>query len=331
MPSPCRHHASRHRIVYSPSARLAQAIPPAKGMPRHDPDAGRHNQTASPPRDVSAGGNGRRSFALPGDAAPQVPAPAAATRLAAPIGISLETALYALILLVAVLTRFWDLGSRALHHDESLHAYFSWLLATGQNYSHDPLMHGPFLFHMNALIYALLGASDASSRFSAALFGVILVALPILLRGERHLGRWGALTASTLFLISPALLYQSRYIRHDIFTVVGALVLFIAIMRYIERPSRGWLVAIGAALGFLLTNHEIVFGIAAIFFAVIVGALLWGRLRLLAPLLLVSGIAAIALVKLLPDAAGRPLPSIPWQSPTQDEQFNFYRDLLTHP
>ena len=312
---------------------MGQAIPPTKGMPRHDRDAGHHNQTSLPPRDVSADGNGRRPFAMRDDGVAQAPArePAAAARIAAPIGFTLEAGLYALIVLAGVLTRFWDLGSRALHHDESLHAYFSWLLATGQNYVHDPLMHGPFLFHMNALVYTLLGASDASSRFSAALFGVILVALPILLRGERHLGRWGALTASTLFLISPALLYQSRYIRHDIFTVVGSLVLFIAIMRYIERPSRGWLITIGATLGFLLTNHEIVFGIAAIFFAVIAGALLWGRLRVLAPLLLVSGIAAIALVALLPDAAGRPLPSIPWQSPTQDEQFDFYRDLLTHP
>jgi predicted membrane-bound mannosyltransferase len=312
---------------------VGQAIPPAKGTSRHERDAGGHNQTALPPHEVSADGNGRRPFAMRGDLAAQEPSQStrAATRIAAPVRVTLETALYALILAAAVLTRFWDLGSRALHHDESLHAYFSWLLATGQNYAHDPLMHGPFLFHMNALIYALLGASDASSRFSAALFGVILVALPILLRGERHLGRWGALTASTLFLISPALLYQSRYIRHDIFTVVGSLVLFIAIMRYIERPSRGWLIAIGAALGFLLTNHEIVFGIAAIFFAVIAGALLWGRVRVLAPLLLVSGVVAIALVALLPDATGRPLPSIPWRSPTQNEQFIFYQDLLTHP
>jgi predicted membrane-bound mannosyltransferase len=310
---------------------VGQAIPPTKGMPRHDQDAGRHNQTSLPPRDVSADGNGRRPAAMRDVASVPAQSPVTAARIAAPVGFTVEAALYALILLTAVLTRFWDLGSRALHHDESLHAYFSWLLATGQNYAHDPLMHGPFLFHMNALIYALLGASDASSRFSAALFGVILVALPILLRGERHLGRWGALTASTLFLISPALLYQSRYIRHDIFTVVGALVLFIAIMRYIERPSRGWLITIGAVFGFLLTNHEIVFGIAAIFFAVIAGALLWGRLRVLAPLLLVSGVAAIALVKLLPDAAGRPLPTIPWQSPTQHEQFVFYQDLLTHP
>jgi uncharacterized protein (TIGR03663 family) len=308
---------------------VGQAIPPAKEMPRHDRDAGHHNQTSLPPRDVSADGNGRRPFAMRDDGV--APAPSQSPLAAAPIGFTLEAGLYALILLAGVLTRFWDLGSRALHHDESLHAYFSWLLATGQNYAHDPLMHGPFLFHMNALIYALLGASDASSRFSAALFGVILIALPILLRGERHLGRWGALTASTLILISPALLYQSRYIRHDIFTVVGSLVLFIAIMRYIERPSRGWLITIGASLGFLLTNHEIVFGIAAIFFAVIVGALLWGRLRVLAPLVLVSGVAAIGLVAFLPDAAGRPLPTIPWRSPTQSEQFAFYQNLLTHP
>jgi uncharacterized protein (TIGR03663 family) len=276
---------------------------------------------------ISADGNGRRPLTAAVDGAE----PAQAPRAVAPFTITLEGALYGVILVAAVLTRFWDLGSRALHHDESLHAYFSWLLATGQGYTHDPLMHGPFLFHMNALVFALLGDSDASSRYSAALFGVILVSLPILLRGERHLGRWGALAASTLFLISPALLYQSRYIRHDIFTIVGALFLFIAIVRYIERPARGWLVAMGATLGFLLANHEIVFGIAAIFVGVIAGALLWGRLRPMIPLVILAGIAALALIALLPDAIGRPLPSIPWQSPSQEQQYAFYREVLTHP
>jgi predicted membrane-bound mannosyltransferase len=244
---------------------------------------------------------------------------------------TVEAALYAVVILAAALTRFWDLGSRALHHDESLHAYFSWLLATGQGYVHDPLMHGPLLFHLNALVYALFGASDVTSRVAPALSGVILVALPILLRGERHLGRWGALAASTLFLISPALLYQSRYIRHDIFTVVGVLFLFIAIVRYVERPARGWLLAMGAATGILLANHEIIFGNLAIFVAVIAGALLWGTLRPLAPLLVVAGLAALALVAFLPSAIGRPWPTIPWSSPTQGEQYAFYQDLLTHP
>mgnify|MGYP002682726074 CR=1 FL=1 len=69
------------------------------------------------------------------------------------------------------------------------------------------------------------------------------------MRGERQLGRWGALTASTLLLLSPVFLYQSRYIRHDSFTVVGALLLFTSIVRYVERPSRGWLITMGATIG----------------------------------------------------------------------------------
>ncbi|HET7094025.1 MAG TPA: hypothetical protein VFI22_11115, partial [Thermomicrobiales bacterium] len=136
-----------------------------------------------------------------------VPSPngveATAARPRRQLTVSVEVLLYAAILVAAVLTRFWDLGSRALHHDESLHSYFSWLLATGQGYTHDPLMHGPFLFHFNALSYMLFGATDATSRATAAIAGVATVAMPWLLRGPRQLGRWGALFASFLLLISP--------------------------------------------------------------------------------------------------------------------------------
>ncbi|MDE2995030.1 MAG: hypothetical protein OXU67_14245, partial [Chloroflexota bacterium] len=30
------------------------------------------------------------------------------------------------LLLVLLLTRFWDLGTRAMHHDESMHAKYAW-------------------------------------------------------------------------------------------------------------------------------------------------------------------------------------------------------------
>ncbi len=265
--------------------------------------------------------------------------PAHRVRVAPPSRrITIETALYGALMILAALTRFWDLGSRTLHHDESLHAYYSWLYATGQGYVHDPLMHGPFLFHANALVYLLLGASDATSRYMPALFGTALVGLPYFLRGPRHLGRWGALIASGLFLISPALLYQSRYIRHDIYTVVGALLLFIAIVRYVDQPERRWLVTAGATLGFLLTNHEIVFGIAAIFGGVLWGALLWGRLRSLVPLQLAFLAVAGGLWLVKPGLFGRALPEIPWSAdgsesppPTRENQMRFYWELLTHP
>ncbi len=256
--------------------------------------------------------------------------------------ISVETALYGVFILLAVVTRFWDLGSRTLHHDESLHTYYSWLLQTGQGYVHNPLMHGPFLFHANALVYLLFGDSDASSRFMPALFGVALVGLPYLLRGPRHLGRWGALAASALLLISPSFLYYSRYIRHDIYTVVGTLLLFICIVRYVERPERRWLVTTCGAIGFLLTNHEIVFAILFTFFAYLWGTLLWDRLRPLVPLHLAAAAIAGGILATFPRLEGRtvpglpglrfaPLPAIPWRSPTPEQEQRYYVDLLTNP
>jgi predicted membrane-bound mannosyltransferase len=87
--------------------------------------------------------------------------------------ITVEHLLWALLIVAAIMSRYWDLGYRALHHDESLHAYYSWRFSTGDiPYQHNPLMHGPFLFHANALIYQLFGVSDATSRYLPAAFGV---------------------------------------------------------------------------------------------------------------------------------------------------------------
>ena len=39
------------------------------------------------------------------------------------VRVNREIAAYAALLIVAAGMRFWDLGSRAIHHDESLHAW----------------------------------------------------------------------------------------------------------------------------------------------------------------------------------------------------------------
>jgi len=236
----------------------AVAMPPAVEAPGRIKPRERDVSPAAPPRATPAARGARR--------------------------ITTETALYGLIFIAAVVSRFWDLGSRALHHDESLHAYFSWLYATGGGYIHDPLMHGPFLFHVTALAFLLLGDSNATARVTPALFGVGIVMLPYLLRGPRQLGRWGALAASALLLVSPSILYYSRFLRHDVYTVFGTLLLFAAIVRYVERPARRWLLTGTITLILLFTNHEVIFIIALSFAIYLWGALLWGRLRALIPL-----------------------------------------------
>ncbi|MBI2940719.1 MAG: TIGR03663 family protein [Chloroflexi bacterium] len=133
--------------------------------------------------------------------------------LSATLPISREQAAYIVLILFAGVMRLWDLGPRMLHHDESLHAVYSYYLYIGKGYKHDPMMHGPFQFHIMALMYVLFGAVDATVRFAPALVGTILVFTPYLFR--RFIGHTGAFSAAALIAFSPSLLYFSRFARED--------------------------------------------------------------------------------------------------------------------
>jgi uncharacterized protein (TIGR03663 family) len=168
--------------------------------------------------------------------------------------VNLEVLLYILLGILAVIACFTNLGARAQSHDESLHALYSWKLYAGEGYEHNPMMHGPFLFHINALFYFLFGTSDFTARISAAIFGVILVLLPVFLRKE--LGRVGALIVSALTLISPSILYYARYIRNDIYMMVWAMLMAIALFRYLDSRKPGWLYLGVLAVTLSMTTKE---------------------------------------------------------------------------
>ena len=90
--------------------------------------------------------------------------------------IKVETVLIALILILALVSRFYDLGARVMSHDEVNHVVPSWELYKGNGYRHDPVTHGPMQFHLVALSYFLLGDNDFSARVPAAIFSVAAVA-----------------------------------------------------------------------------------------------------------------------------------------------------------
>ena len=102
--------------------------------------------------------------------------------LARVYAVNWEAVAYFALFVLAILTRFVNLGARVMSHDESLHTYYSWRLETAGDYQHTPLMHGPILFHVTALMYFLFGDSDFTARIYPALLGVILVMMPILFR-----------------------------------------------------------------------------------------------------------------------------------------------------
>lgn len=182
--------------------------------------------------------------------------------------INWEVIAYLIIFVLALVTRFADLGSRVMSHDESLHTKFAWDLAEQGNFQHTPLMHGPLLFVATAFFYTLFGDNDFTARIFPALLGVLVVMFPILFR--RWLGKTGAVIASVLLLASPLLMYYSRYIRHDMLAIFFALVMFYAVFQYLDGPERVkgrgyWLVLLAGAMSLLLASKEVAFIYIAIF------------------------------------------------------------------
>ncbi|MFQ5880221.1 MAG: flippase activity-associated protein Agl23, partial [Dehalococcoidia bacterium] len=188
-------------------------------------------------------------------AAPLPAEPAARRSLSLELRLTWEVVAYASFVIIGAGMRFWDLGSRALHHDESLHGFYAYGIFQGNGYEHSPLLHGPFQFFGTALTFFLAGgASDYTVRIFPALFGVALILLPLFFRDR--LGLLGALFASGLIAFSPTLLYFSRFARNDIYVAVFTLGIVISLWRYLDERKPLYLYAGAGLLGLSFATKE---------------------------------------------------------------------------
>ncbi|MCC6456505.1 MAG: TIGR03663 family protein [Caldilineaceae bacterium] len=192
------------------------------------------------------------------------------------VRVNWETVAWVIIFVVAAVARFYDLGARAMSHDESLHSLYAYYLYENGNYEHNPMMHGPFRYHVTALVYFLFGDSDATARLAPALMGMGVIWMVYLYR--RYIGQIGALAAGVMVTISPSLLFHSRYIRDDIFISFFTTVWVYGAMRYLDVQNRTryrWLVVMVVSMGLAFATMENAFihgAILGVFFA---GLALW--------------------------------------------------------
>lgn len=161
---------------------------------------------------------------------------------------------YSLIILIAFIMRIWDLSSRAVHHDESLHSFYSWVLAQGGGYQHNPMLHGPLQFEINALLFTFFDASDFISRIIYVIFGTLLVGLPYFFRFK--LGNYGALFTSIILCFSPTMLYFSRFARNDILIAFWSFSIVILVWKYIGEEKNHYLYMISAFLALSFATKE---------------------------------------------------------------------------
>ncbi len=196
------------------------------------------------------------------------------------------------VILLGAILRFWGLGDRPLHHDESLHGYFSlqvlhnnieqWLSCfkfPGNCYHYDPLTHGPFQFHAIAVVYLIAqflrvpdyGVNTTTVRIAAALLGTVIVALPYFLRHD--LGKVGAWLACFLLAISPSMVYFSRFAREDIYMACFTLLLVVAAAQYLRTRSLLWFITAAVAFSLSYATKEATFltiGVFGSFFGALI-------------------------------------------------------------
>ena len=181
---------------------------------------------------------------------------------------------------IALLIRVLYLPSMPLHHDESLHAFYSHqiekaLFADGSyEYRYDPTYHGPVLYYLNVLAYAIFGTNDFSARLVPILLGVLIVVLVYDLR--RTIGEVAAFTAMALFAISPTFVYFSRFLRMDIYSSFFNIAMVVCMLRFLRSRRPLWIILFAGSLSLSFCTKENIYLTAFIFGSY---ACLWGVLH----------------------------------------------------
>lgn len=143
----------------------------------------------------------------------------------------------AAIVLFGIFMRLNQLDYMAFHHDESIHAKYSWYVYNGdlQSYKYNPVYHGPFLYHFGALFFVLFGDSDFAARLPFAFEGIIMLLL--VWRLKPWLGASGTLFTLLLTACSPVLVYFSRFARNDITMAVVATSILLFALEYMRSKK----------------------------------------------------------------------------------------------
>jgi uncharacterized protein (TIGR03663 family) len=253
---------SGNRFCDSCGAKLLQAAAPAPSREEAAKPADK-KKLKVPAKDFKAAGVSGAVY----EGADAVSAPAGS------IFLNWETIAWVIIIIASFALRFAVLGDKPLHHDESMHAFYAWKLFKGEGYSYNPMMHGPFHYHANALIYFLFGVSDYTARVAPAIWGMLGIVL--LWAFRPYMGKTGALLAALLMALSPTWTYQARFIREDIFMAVDTIMIFIGLMRYFDSRKLNWLYLAAVGLAFSWATKEANYITMFIFGTFLIGRWFW--------------------------------------------------------
>ena len=224
------------------------------------------------------------------------------------------------LLLLAALLRIVALGARPFHHDESIHAWASNRLAFEGEYVYDPVYHGPVQYFLVAAALRIeglfanpkamvAGEGDMAARLPAALGGVALVSLTLLLRPR--FGGTVAFVSGALLAVSPNFLYYTRFCREDVWSLVGTAGGFLFLDAFVRGSRLCDLVFSSLLFSVAFASKENFYVLCALMVPSVLAAWaepgrgfdVWNRLRRLIDFLEKNAVAVAAAVLLFFDVS----------------------------
>jgi uncharacterized protein (TIGR03663 family) len=216
----------------------------------------------------------------------------------------------ALLAVVALGVRAWDLDRRPMHADEANQAVKTGDLLEGRGYAFDPAdHHGPSLYYAALPIACLRGErtlaelSETTLRLVPALAGTAAVVLLYFLC--LPLGARGAFLAAAFLALSPPAVYYGRYFVQESLLLAFTLGFLLAGRRWWRGGHPGWALGAGACVGLMQATKAStpLFLLAALAGLAAARPARPATARLLRDLLLASG-AALLLAGLLYSSFG---------------------------
>ncbi len=166
-----------------------------------------------------------------------------------------------LVLLVAAVLRFWDLGRLGLWFDE---------LFTVAETSHGPVfavqkimadLQPPLYFVMQSLFVPIFGRSEWAMRVLPAIAGVATTGVLFLL-GKRMFSERAGLWVAALFAVSPLAIKYAQEARGNSLLILMSALVLLAFINLAYKPDTRRAIMLGAAIAGLAYTH--VYGYLAV-------------------------------------------------------------------
>lgn len=156
--------------------------------------------------------------------------------------------------IAALVARLAWLGERTMHFDEGRVGFRVLEFGETGEWTYDAIVHGPFLMHVDQLLFSVFGATDFMARLPVALIGALLPATAWLFR--ERLRDIEVIALAGFLAANPVLLYYSRFMRNDVLVATFAFAAFGLGVRLLDTREPKYLYAATVALALAFTTKE---------------------------------------------------------------------------